>query len=421
MSMVAEFKLSARFPSRKRLARRFSTAFSMFCHSAISIYLISCVFQPGMDKPESARVSTEEDKNKPSEEPIELVEVAEANGVADVAMPTSVARARLQTGLEDASRKSKEELTKKLDSLTGQAGMIDDESLDAIGAFLGKKSGEYEPRTYYLDELNRNADLSQSKIIRAFAFHTPQGEMAYTITLEDAEKDRYTFTLLEENAKQLRDAGASFAGAKMNDSAGVSTFELKGASIRDIKRWKREDDKIGRRGAVVTLADPGGKEIILHFKGERYAPFMKEQIRFMQKRLGLKQDETTLHTEGFDMEHAALLPTSKEDIFRDGEKLRVRQVLVDKNGERLIMFIEGKQAEEFLDSTKVLRNGVIGNIYKRIGMSILPGMAQDQQKEKERLDRLAEKKRQEEENRKSPAQPKATEKETITNEDAENW
>lgn len=369
----------ARFIRRRRRAWRVSLWLSLTGHSVAALSLVWAVLsvpglRPGSVVKPVAETEAEragEDKASP---PLEMMEVAEppaAEGAPGGLDPEEY-KARIRMGARETAGQNPEELMNQLNSLLGKLSGTSDESLDQIGVFLGKQPGSYKPRTYYKDELNRNADFSESSIVRASAYEA-EGDMGYTVALRDKEKDEYVFTLEGDSAAPFRERNLTFDGKALGQSNEGEPFELKDAAVANIERWKREGDRTGMKGAIVTLRDPAGRELVLHLKGERYTPFMLEQRRFMMARMGMPhEDGVTLHGQGFDFDRATLLPPGEEDVWEEDGVLHARRILIDPIGERFITIAKGDEAKQYVEQTKALRNPLVRKIYESAGMHMLP-------------------------------------------------
>ena len=106
------------------------------------------------------------------------------------------------------SRPDPQALWKEIEGALAAGAGISDSSLEGIGRFLGAKPGAYVPRTYYLDELNPNANLVAARVVRTCRFQDAQGAAGYTVTVQDAEKDALTFTVRGAAAREI--AGAYY-------------------------------------------------------------------------------------------------------------------------------------------------------------------------------------------------------------------
>lgn len=373
--------VTPRFEHRQQRAWRMSIYASLTLHLTLAVTTLFLLLRadwpdtPAMPSPRRLSALRPEAEIPPA---LEMTELAPPDPApeAPATLDPSLYRSRLDLTVDEQTARDPKARQQDLQALKKQAAHISDQSLDAIGLFLGRKPGEYKARTHYKNELNRNADFSQSHIVAASTYPAAEGPPGYSFTLRDQEGDEFIFTLEGSAASPLRDRSHTFAGTPLGTARG-EPFEWKDARIEDIKRWKRPEDRVGMRGARVVFLDPTGQRLELTLAGERYKPFVMEMRRFIMKRLNLKIDGSTLHTDGFDHASSTLEPMQESDIWHKDGVLHVRSTLIDRRGERLVTILTGARAEEYLQDTKVLRDPALQRIYEATFKHMLPEKLND--------------------------------------------
>ncbi len=361
----------SRYVQRCRQARRLALSLALFGHG-----LLLAGLAPSLA--EWSRLSDlpagEAAAEAAGVEELALTETPVAGAVGGLDRETWLAR--LRSSIQDQGLLSDAEKQRRLAEMTGAASAISAKSQEEIAQFLGKKAGSYRVRTYYLDEVNPNLNLGQARIVRAHAF-AEKGDLGYTLAFEDLEGDGGVFTLTGEPAALLTQAHPAFGGRPLPPETDFPAgFELQAARVRDIQRWRRSGDPVGRRGSEVCLEDPQGRQITLYLDGRRAEPFNQEQLRFWRNRTGeLPNLDTpdTLHPQGFDFASGSLyLVESLPD--RDGQK-RARVTLIDARGERLISTAYGAEAENYLKNAALLgRDSPLRGLYETVVMPLLPAL-----------------------------------------------
>ena len=278
-------------------------------------------------------------------------------------------RKLLRLGAQDLEGLSPAEAQQRLAELTGRVDHLSNQALADIGRFLGMAPNRYKVRTYYKDELNPNINFLRARVVRAFPFEPPQGEAGYTITLQDEEKDTFTFTLSGAPARELDRQGLRF-GTRQLHPGGVASLELKGARIRDIRPWRSREEDRRRRGVIVVIADPEGRARELHIPGGRRTPLVRAATAYARTPGGAflhdPDDETTVFTNEIDMQTATLWKVTKAESRTPGVA-RARVVMLDARGNRFIFFCAGEQAEDMLARARVLNeNPTLQRIYETV-------------------------------------------------------
>lgn len=383
------------FPRRQWWAGRLCLPLSLWLHLLLMFYCIkafSNITPSAASVPEFSVTDTIAEAAM-----IEIIDIPEQVSLPGV--PENISReamqARMRTGIDDNQAKSPQEQMRDLKELAKAAELIPEQSIKEIASFLSpKKSGQYVPRTYYKDELNRNFNMAHAEVVRACAFEDEKGDFGYTITLQDWEREHYTFTFKGSTARELDWKGLSFNGKQLSRARTDDSFELKGAKITDIQRWKRPDRPNRRMDVKVTMADPKGQARVISMDQQQHRPFIAERMRFLRNINGesiYRDSKETLHTNGFDTMAATIYAI--ERLPDENGKKVIKAVLLDPKGERMVQIIKGDAAIPYLRQAEVLKEGsVLNTIYREAVMHMLPEMMK-QQREAEKRNREIRKQR----------------------------